>query len=75
MKKLSTIVIAGLVSLALAGEVMAQAPAPAPPPAPYPGPSVSPQKPAAKRGQRKAKPVRKHRRATKAPKPVPQKAQ
>lgn len=75
MKKLSTIVIAGLVSLALAGEVMAQGPAPAPPPAAYPGPSFTPEKLAAKPGQRKAKRVRKHRRAAKAPKPAPQKAQ
>jgi len=75
MKKLSTILIAALVSLALAGEVIAQAPAPTAPPAPPPGPSVSPEKPAAKPGKRKAKRVRKHRRAAKAPKPAPQKAQ
>ena len=65
MKKLSSILVAGLVSLAFAGEALAQTQTP--PPAPSPLPGVSAEKPAAKPGKRKAKRVRKSRRA-RAPK-------
>jgi hypothetical protein len=65
MKKLSSVLVAGLVALAFAGEALAQTRTP--PPVASPGPSVSAEKPAAKPGKRMAKRVRKSRRA-RAPK-------
>ncbi|MBI2117070.1 MAG: hypothetical protein HYT85_18595 [candidate division NC10 bacterium] len=66
MKKLSSILVAGLVALAFAGDALAQTQTS--PPVLSPAPGVSAEKPAAKPGKRKAKRVRKHRKTARAPK-------
>ncbi|GEM_PF-6185686 len=73
MKKLSSILVAGLVTLAFAGEALAQTQTP--PPVSSPAPGVSAEKPAAKPGKRKAKRVRKYRKTARAPKAAPSKTQ
>lgn len=68
MRKLSSMLLAGLVAFAFAGEALAQQTSTPPAsPAPAPSPGVSAGKPAAKPGKRKAKRVRRKPRA-RAPK-------
>ena len=72
MKKLSRILLAGLVSLAFLGEALAQAPTPPPAPAPG-GPGVSSHKRAPAHGKRRSKHMRRHhrgKRSARAARPV-----
>ncbi len=71
MKRLVSILVAGLVGLAFSSDALAQGQSPPHTQAPTPGPGIASGKMASQPAKRKAKRVRKHRRAKRASKPAP----